>query len=97
MIPSVRYSEEEIEEDLSNKERRRKLRKQYQDDYNDTLTNIRNKLEKEQKGVILEQLSDQVRGWIQEYNQHTGRIPEITGSERTTSRLLMSRQGRVIL
>lgn len=44
----------------------------------------------------MEQLSDQVRGWLHEYKAQTGRIPEYTGSERSASRLLLSRQGLLV-
>lgn len=47
------------------------------------------------RGPVMEQLSDQVRGWLHEYKAQTGRIPEYTGSERSASRLLLSRQGFV--
>ncbi|KAL3275302.1 hypothetical protein HHI36_020069 [Cryptolaemus montrouzieri] len=93
MIPTAKFPTEEIEEDLLNRERRRLLRKQRETEYENAVLNIKQKLEKEQKAVILEQLSDQVRSWMHEYKEHTGRLPEFAGSERTTSRMMMSRQG----
>ncbi|XP_066140976.1 IQ and AAA domain-containing protein 1-like [Euwallacea fornicatus] len=93
MIPSPKKKNEEIEKDLQNKERRRQLQKERQKVYDLEIKNIRRNLEKTQRGPVLEQLSDQVRGWLHEYKAQTGKIPEYTGSERSASRLMLSRQG----
>ncbi|XP_050294675.1 dynein regulatory complex protein 11 [Anthonomus grandis grandis] len=93
MIPPPKKKNEELERDLQNQERRRKLQKQRQAEYEEEIKRIRSNLEKNQRGPVLEQLSDQVRGWLHEYKAQTGKIPEYTGSERSASRLMLSRQG----
>ncbi|RZC40926.1 IQ and AAA domain-containing protein 1, partial [Asbolus verrucosus] len=79
--------------DLETKDYRRQLQEERQLIYENDVKNCRDNLEKNQRGVVLEQLSDQVRGWLYEYKTQTGKIPEYTGSERAASRLLFSRQG----
>nr|XP_023012366.1 IQ and AAA domain-containing protein 1 [Leptinotarsa decemlineata] len=93
MIPPPKAKSEEIEKDLQNKQYRWKLQEQRQIEYEEAIKNCRNNLEKHQRGPVLEQLSDQVRLWLQEYKTQTGKIPEYTGEERSTSRLMLSRQG----
>ncbi|KAG5885212.1 hypothetical protein JTB14_012235 [Gonioctena quinquepunctata] len=93
MIPPPKTKSAEIEKDLLNKQRRWELQDRRQVEYEEAIKNIRNSLEKHQRGPVLEQLGDQVRGWLQEYKTQTGKIPEYTGEERSTSRLMLSRQG----
>lgn len=96
MIPPPKKKNEELERDLQNQERRRELQIVRQKEYEREIKKTRNHLEKNQRGPVLEQLSDQVRGWLHEYKAQTGKIPEYTGSERSTSRLMLSRQGNII-
>lgn len=84
----------DFELDQENFQRRKNMQKIRFKEYQQQIKECREKLEKHQRGVILEQLSDQVRSWLFEYKSQTGKIPEYTGSERTTSRLMLSRQGR---
>ncbi|XP_030757322.1 IQ and AAA domain-containing protein 1-like [Sitophilus oryzae] len=93
MIPPPKKKNEELIKDQQNQEKRRQLQKVRQKEYEEDVTKIRSYLEKTQRGPVLEQLSDQVRGWLHEYKAQTGKIPEYTGSERSASRLLLSRQG----
>lgn len=93
MIPPPKSQSSEIITDLETKEYRRRLQKERQLQYEEEVTKCRDSLEKHQRGTVLEQLSDQVRGWLHEYKAQTGKIPEYTGSERAASRLLFSRQG----
>ncbi|XP_076272045.1 dynein regulatory complex protein 11 isoform X2 [Rhynchophorus ferrugineus] len=93
MIPPPKKKNEELLKDLQIQENRRELQKKRQKEYEADVKSIRKQLEKTQRGPILEQLSDQVRGWLHEYKAQTGKIPEYTGSERSASRLLLSQQG----
>lgn len=93
MIPSPKTRNEHIDNDLENQARRRKLQEMRQKQYEEDVAECRQYLEHNQRGAVLEQLGDQVRGWLHDYKAQTGKIPEYTGSERTTSRLLFSRQG----
>ncbi|CAH0546409.1 unnamed protein product [Brassicogethes aeneus] len=93
MIPPPKTKSAGIEKDLKNQGVRTLLKEQRKIEYKEDVKKIREDLEKNQRGAVLEQLSDQVRGWLHEYKSQTGKIPEYTGSERTGSRNLMSRQG----
>ncbi|XP_060535908.1 IQ and AAA domain-containing protein 1-like [Cylas formicarius] len=93
MIPPPKKKNEEIERDLQNQERRRQLQVERRQVYEEEIEHVRQHLEATQKAVVLEQLSDQVRGWLTEYKAQTGKIPEYTGSDRSTSRIMLSRQG----
>lgn len=93
MVPPPKTQNPDILKDLEIKDYRRKLQEQRQTEYDNYVENCRKNLEKHQKDSVLEQLTDQVRGWLHEYKTQTGKIPEITGSERAASRMMMSRQG----
>ncbi|KAJ8924583.1 hypothetical protein NQ315_000733 [Exocentrus adspersus] len=93
MIPPPKTKSEEIEQDLENQKFREKLQEERRRDYEKSVTECRERLEKTQRGTVLEQLSDQIRSWLHEYKTQTGKIPEYTGSERSASRLMLSRQG----
>ncbi|KAK5643004.1 hypothetical protein RI129_009171 [Pyrocoelia pectoralis] len=93
MIPPVKKESEQINKALAVREARRNLQDAREQEYKNAIVEIRENIDKTQRGVILEQLSDQVRTWLQEYRAHTGKIPEYTGSERPISRLMSSRQG----
>lgn len=96
MIPPPKTKSLEIEKDSQNKKRREELQKERQIEYEETVKDCRDYLEKNQRGTVLEQLSDQVRIWIQEYKAQTGKIPEYTGEDRSASRTMLSRQGKQI-
>ncbi|XP_008200287.2 dynein regulatory complex protein 11 [Tribolium castaneum] len=93
MIPPPKTQSAEVLKDLEIKAYRRSLQEKRQLEYENDVKKCREHMEKYQRGVVLEQLSDQVRGWLHEYKAQTGKIPEYTGSERAASRLLFSRQG----
>lgn len=94
MIPPVKTKSEEIEKDKQNQKYRHTLQELRRKDYEQSIKNIRAHLEKHQRDVILEQLSDQVRAWLLEYKTTTGKIPEYTGEDRSASRTMLSRQGK---
>lgn len=94
MIPPGKTKSEEIEREKEVREKRRDLQEERRKKYEDAVKECRATIEKNQRGAVLEQLSDQVRNWLHEYRSQTGKIPEYTGgSERTSSRMMMSRQG----
>ncbi|KAK4877607.1 hypothetical protein RN001_010113 [Aquatica leii] len=93
MIPPPKTENEHINKALTVRETRRKLQEIREQEYKDAIVSTRETLEKTQRAIVLEQLSDQVRNWLHEYRAHTGKIPEYTGSDRPISRLMSSRQG----
>lgn len=96
MIPPEKTSGEEIEKAEEVKRTRRELQKRRQAEYEQAVKDCRDKLEKYERGVVLENLSDQVRGWLLEYKTQTGKIPEYAGPERSGSRAALSRQGPIM-
>lgn len=98
MIPTQPSVQSGVEEQraLENAERRRRLQDERWRVYEGAVKDCRDRLERYERGSMIEQLSDQVRDWLREYRATTGKIPEYTGSERTGSRLMLSRQGRWI-
>lgn len=95
MIPPPKEESREITTALEVKEMRRRLQLKQQREYEQAVKLCRERLEKYEREAVLEQLSDQVRGWLLEYKTQTGKIPEYTGSERASSRLMLSRQGKL--
>ncbi|GJQ84215.1 hypothetical protein Trydic_g2885 [Trypoxylus dichotomus] len=93
MIPPPKYQSPDIEKALQVEEYRRNLQQTRLEEYQDAVKKCRDDLEKYQRGSVLEQMSDEIRGWMMEYKTHTGKIPEYTGPERSSSRLLSSRAG----
>ena len=93
MVPHPKKQKPEKDKSLETEQRRRNLQIERQIRYEKAVKECRDRLEKEKREVVLEQLGDQVREWIHEYKAHTGKIPEYTGPERTSSRLQLSRQG----
>lgn len=95
MLPPPQKQCEEIKNADEIWENRRERQQVAKEDYEKAVEECKEKLEKTQRGPMLEQLGDQVRGWLYEYREQTGKIPEYTGSERSASRLMMSRQGKI--
>ncbi|KAB0795971.1 hypothetical protein PPYR_10032 [Photinus pyralis] len=93
MIPPQKKESEHVNKALAVREDRRNLQEARECEYQSAIVEIRDNIERTQRGLILEQLGDQVRTWLREYHAHTGKIPEYTGSERPISRLMSSRQG----
>lgn len=94
MIPPPKTKSIELEKDFENRKQKWLLQEQRQKEYQNEIKTCRENLEKHQRGVVLEQMSDQVRVWLQEYKTQTGKIPEYTGEERSQSRMMLSRQGK---
>lgn len=96
MLPPPYVHSTEIENAEIVWENRRKLQEVREKEYMLAIEEFKAKIQKTQRGPMLEQLSDQVRGWLYEYKTQTGKIPEYTGSERSASRLMLSRQGTLV-
>lgn len=93
MLPHPKTHDKDIEQAAEIWEERRILQQEREIEYIKAIEQCKNRVQKTQRGPMLEQLSDQVRGWLYEYKEQTGKIPEYTGSERSASRLIFSRQG----
>lgn len=93
MIPPPKQPSSHINKALQIEEYRRNLQEARQIEYETEIKSCREDLEKNQRGSILEHMSDEIRGWMLEYKNHTGKIPEYAGPERSSSRSQLSRQG----
>lgn len=95
MLPPPFKESEEIKRSVEIWEERKRMQESREREYEEAVEKCKGKLQETQRGPMVEQLGDQVRGWLHEYKEQTGKIPEYTGSERSASRLLMSRQGDI--
>lgn len=93
MLHVPKTHDKDIERSQEIWEERRILQQERETEYAKAIHECKNRVQKTQRGPMLEQLSDQVRGWLYEYKEQTGKIPEYTGSERSASRMIFSRQG----
>ncbi|XP_049877843.1 dynein regulatory complex protein 11 [Pectinophora gossypiella] len=75
------------------KQYRRQLQKEREKEYQEALVAMEQQL-RAQHGVRLnEQIGDELRRWIKEYYERTGRFPDFPSEEGGGSRAMFSRQG----
>lgn len=91
MIPPPKVESEDTKRASEVAEMRRELQDKRQREFEEAVVSCKERIEKHERGPMLEQLSDQVRGWLHDYKAQTGKIPEYTGTETSTSRLMQSR------
>lgn len=75
------------------KEYRRRLQKEREEEYQKALIAIDEQLKAQHEVRINEQIGDELRRWIREYYDRTGRFPEMPSEESGGSRAMYSRQG----
>jgi len=75
--PPIRKDEENpLIIDQKNGERRKVLQKQYEEDYQQALVDIKEKIRKVEGSDMKETLQDNFRQWYMEYKKVTGKFPE---------------------
>lgn len=74
MIPPPKYQSADVERALEVEEYRRYLQAERRMEYEEAVKKCRGDLEKYRRGSVLEQMSDEIRGWMLEYKTHTGKI-----------------------
>lgn len=94
MVPQPKKKSLDLEREKEVRMKRKDLQAVRQEEFEVAHKKCVEYVEKYQRGIMLEQLSDQVRNWMTEYKASTGKIPEYTGSARASSRLTLSRQGK---
>ena len=72
---------------------RYKLQDEYQQLTVEALQHFQNKINKKQGSAITEEMSDEIRNWIKDFYNRTGKFPEFPSDEAGGSRHLLSRQG----
>ncbi|KAJ0173492.1 hypothetical protein K1T71_010641 [Dendrolimus kikuchii] len=75
------------------KEYRRKLQIERETEYQKALVAIEEQIRTQNSAKINEQIGDELRRWIIEYYDRTGRFPEMPSEEAGGSRTMYSRQG----
>ncbi|XP_011311368.1 IQ and AAA domain-containing protein 1 [Fopius arisanus] len=66
---------------------------EYQDIYDKMLVDTREFVKNEKSAIMEETMRIELRSWINEYFQQTGKIPELPSAESGGSRMILSRQG----
>lgn len=79
------------------KDYRRALQKEREDEFQVALVTLEEQLKVQNTVKLNEQIGDELRRWIQEYYDRTGRMPEIPSEESGGSRAMYSRQGTIRL
>ncbi|XP_050664581.1 IQ and AAA domain-containing protein 1-like [Leptidea sinapis] len=75
------------------KDYRRQLQQQYDSEYNESLIETEERLRAKHSTKIAERIGDELRRWITEYYERTGKLPEFPSEEAGGSRAMFSRQG----
>ncbi|XP_052744060.1 IQ and AAA domain-containing protein 1-like [Bicyclus anynana] len=75
------------------KEIRRKVQKEYEQEYLESLEKTEEQLRSQHGVKINERIGDELRRWISEYFERTGKFPDFPSEEGGGSRAMFSRQG----
>lgn len=71
---------------------RYKKQLEYEENYQKLLIDTKEMIRKERGGIIEENLIKEIRNWIKNYYQQTGKIPDLPSAESGGSRIMFSRQ-----
>ncbi|CAL7939548.1 unnamed protein product [Xylocopa violacea] len=75
------------------KEERYEKQIKYQELYENLLVEIKERIYKEKKAMMEENIRSEVRNWVNTYFQQTGKIPDLPSAECGGSKIIFSRQG----
>ncbi|XP_046609162.1 dynein regulatory complex protein 11 [Neodiprion virginianus] len=75
------------------KQYRHQKQSEYQKVYEKLLVDVKESIRKERGAIIEENLRMEIRNWIKNYYQQTGKIPDLPSAESGGSRIMFSRQG----
>ncbi|XP_069360695.1 IQ and AAA domain-containing protein 1-like [Maniola hyperantus] len=88
------YTEsQEIKKAEEVKDFRRKVQKEYEQEYQESLEKIEEQLRAQHGVKINERIGDELRRWISEYFERTGKFPDLPSEDSGGSRAMFSRQG----
>lgn len=79
------------------KQYRRGLQKERKKEFEEALVSTEAKLRAKQSVKMNEQIGDELRRWIKEYYERTGRFPDFPSEEGGGSRAMFSRQGNFLI
>lgn len=69
---------------------------EYQELYENLLIEIKERIRKEKSAIIEENIRSEIRNWVNSYFQQTGKIPDLPSVESGGSRIILSRQVKLI-
>jgi len=74
------------------KQQRYEKQMDFQQQYQDLISEVKERIRKEKSIVIEENIRSEIRTWIDNYFQQTGKIPDLPSVENGGSRMIFSRQ-----
>lgn len=74
------------------KQQRYTKQNEFQQIYEDMLVKTKDNIKAEKSAIMEENIRIDIRNWINEYFQQTGKIPELPSAESGGSRIIISRQ-----
>lgn len=74
---------------------RYEIQKEYQANYEKALISTKEEIQTKHASVMAEEIADEIRMWIKDYKEKTGKLPDLPSEDHGGSRCLMSRPGTV--
>lgn len=68
----------------------------YQELYENLVVEAKERIRKEKSAIIEENIRSEVRNWVNTYFQQTGKIPDLPSAESGGSRIIFSRQVKLV-
>lgn len=78
------------------KEERYEKQVKYQELYENLVVEAKERIRKEKSAIIEENIRSEVRNWVNTYFQQTGKIPDLPSAESGGSRIIFSRQVKLV-
>ena len=78
------------------KEERYEKQIKYQELYENLVVEAKERIRKEKSAIIEENIRSEVRNWVNTYFQQTGKIPDLPSAENGGSRIIFSRQVKLV-
>lgn len=78
------------------KEERYEKQIKYQELYENLVVEVKERIRKGKSAIIEENIRSEVRNWVNTYFQQTGKIPDLPSAESGGSRVIFSRQVKLV-
>lgn len=78
------------------KQQRHEKQVDFQRQYQDLLSEVKERTRKDRSAIMEENIRSEIRNWINSYFQQTGKIPDLPSVENGGSRMIFSRQVKVV-
>lgn len=97
MVPPPPHQQKAAEAEIKKAEKLREMRyelqKQHFEDFRVALSDTKDEISVRQGSVLTEEISDEIRQWLKEYHQKSGKFPDFPSEDAGGSRHMLSRQG----